>query len=183
MYQGNNPTALRSQQWLAESLVALMKEKPYAKITIKDIYQRADLSRQTFYNVFENKDETLRFYLDMLQRPLFLALKDQQDATMQDMIELFTVLLEKNKELVFILIDNHLETIMVEKCVDVIQSLSAYFSKTNPHTAAMPYLTALLSGAIVNVIIYWVREGMNISVHELNEIIQEFIARELARLT
>ena len=63
MYQGNNPTALQSQHWIADSLLMLMQEKPYAQITIQNICKRADLSRQTFYNMFDSKEEVLRFCL------------------------------------------------------------------------------------------------------------------------
>lgn len=51
MYRGNNVTAIQSQRWLGEALIDLMKEKAYSAITIADICKRADLSRQTFYNV------------------------------------------------------------------------------------------------------------------------------------
>ena len=37
MYEGNNPTALNSREWLINALLTLMKTKPYAKITVKDI--------------------------------------------------------------------------------------------------------------------------------------------------
>lgn len=63
MYQGNNATALRSQEWLCESLAKLMGVQPYASITIGAICKHADLSRQTFYNVFDSKEEVLRFCL------------------------------------------------------------------------------------------------------------------------
>ncbi len=36
--------------------------------------------------------KALRFYLDKLYRLPLLALKDREDTTMQDMVELFTVL-------------------------------------------------------------------------------------------
>lgn len=39
----------RTQRLLKESLVALMSEKPFKNITIKDITERADLNRGTFY--------------------------------------------------------------------------------------------------------------------------------------
>ena len=59
MYRGSNPTALQSQQWLTESLIALMEEKPFAQISVQELCRRADLSRQTFYNFFSSKEEIL----------------------------------------------------------------------------------------------------------------------------
>ena len=43
MYNGNNPTALKSQQWLTQTLLELMEEKPYEEISIRDICKKADL--------------------------------------------------------------------------------------------------------------------------------------------
>ena len=63
MYVGNNATAIRSQKWIVDSLLSLMEQKPYAEITVRDICKAADLSRQTFYNVFDSKDEVLCFRL------------------------------------------------------------------------------------------------------------------------
>ena len=64
MYEGKNPTALTSRGWLVEALLALMKTRPYSKITVKDICKQADLSRQTFYNFFDTKDDIIRFRID-----------------------------------------------------------------------------------------------------------------------
>ena len=63
MYVGNNATAIRSQKWIVDSLLSLMEQKSYAEITVRDICKSADLSRQTFYNVFDSKDEVLCFRL------------------------------------------------------------------------------------------------------------------------
>lgn len=54
MYNGKNPTAIQSREWLIQTLLSMMNEMPYSKITIKEICHRADLSRQTFYNFFNS---------------------------------------------------------------------------------------------------------------------------------
>ena len=62
MYSGTNPKALNSQRLLAEGLVSLMGEKDYYQISVFDICQSASLSRQTFYNFFNSKEEILYFF-------------------------------------------------------------------------------------------------------------------------
>jgi AcrR family transcriptional regulator len=45
----NNSQARRTQKWLREALLELMKEKAYSKITITELVEKADLSRYSLY--------------------------------------------------------------------------------------------------------------------------------------
>lgn len=49
----------RSKRMLGEALLALMQEKNYNAITIRDITDRADVGYMTFYRHYENKDALL----------------------------------------------------------------------------------------------------------------------------
>ena len=66
MYSGNNPSALRSMEWLRQALLQLLDEKKYSQLTIKEICRRADLSRQTFYQIFDSKDEIMQYHFSIL---------------------------------------------------------------------------------------------------------------------
>lgn len=46
---------------IADSLIQLIQECDYNKITVEKIVEHAGLSRSTFYNYFENKDELLEW--------------------------------------------------------------------------------------------------------------------------
>ena len=50
----------KTQQALNDALVALILEKGYDAITIKDITDRADVAHATFYRHYRDKDELLR---------------------------------------------------------------------------------------------------------------------------
>jgi len=56
----------RSQQWMINALLELMKNKNYRDITIVDIVNKAELGRRTFYRYFKTKDELLMLYCDVL---------------------------------------------------------------------------------------------------------------------
>ena len=64
MYEGCNKTALLSQSAIAEALLNLMKEKPYSRISVSEICKRAGVSRQTFYTLFESKDNVIAYELE-----------------------------------------------------------------------------------------------------------------------
>lgn len=47
---------------LLRALMELAREKPFGKITIHDICEKARVSRQTFYRHFENKQTAVQWY-------------------------------------------------------------------------------------------------------------------------
>jgi AcrR family transcriptional regulator len=49
----------RTERLLLDALGALMHEKPYDAIAVKEIFGRADVGRSTFYSHFHDKDELL----------------------------------------------------------------------------------------------------------------------------
>jgi len=49
----------KTQQQLGDALVALVLEKGYDAITIKDITDRADVAHATFYRYYRDRDELL----------------------------------------------------------------------------------------------------------------------------
>ena len=58
-----NPIALRSKNWIVESLFDLLAVKPLNRITISEIAENAELDRRTFYRHFTTKEEAISFYI------------------------------------------------------------------------------------------------------------------------
>ena len=63
MYCGNNKTALSSQRQIADALLGLLAEQAYAEISVSAICKRAQVSRQTFYSLFQSKENVMTFAL------------------------------------------------------------------------------------------------------------------------
>ncbi|MEO6096991.1 MAG: TetR/AcrR family transcriptional regulator, partial [Fibrobacteria bacterium] len=49
----------KTKKILSEALIALILEKGYEKVTIKDIIDKANVGRSTFYSHYESKDQLL----------------------------------------------------------------------------------------------------------------------------
>ena len=58
----NNRQVQRTKSWIFEALMILMDEKPYDKITVSDIVEKAGIARQTFYRNFNDKNEVFFEY-------------------------------------------------------------------------------------------------------------------------
>ena len=63
MYCGTNKTALQSQRQIAEAMMALIQQKPYAQITVSELCKAAGISRQTFYTLFTSRENVMVFTL------------------------------------------------------------------------------------------------------------------------
>jgi len=60
----HNRQVQRTKLWIFEALMLLMDEKPYDKITVSDIADKAGVARPTFYRNFDDKDEVVLEYLN-----------------------------------------------------------------------------------------------------------------------
>ena len=59
LYCGTNKTALASQEQIANTLLVLMKEKPYDEISVSELCRCAGISRQTFYSLYQSKENVV----------------------------------------------------------------------------------------------------------------------------
>lgn len=63
MYKGTNKTALCSQNNIADAFVRLLRENNYTSISVSGICKAAEVSRQTFYSLFESKENIILYEL------------------------------------------------------------------------------------------------------------------------
>jgi AcrR family transcriptional regulator len=58
-----NKQVERTKSWIFEAIMLLMDEKPYNKITVSDICEKAGVARPTFYYNYTDKDDVVFEYL------------------------------------------------------------------------------------------------------------------------
>lgn len=179
MYQGNNVTAIQSQQWLGEGLVRLMEQQSYAAITIGAICKEADLSRQTFYNVFGSKEEVLRFCLRQQYVKQFQRFTDQKVITVGEIVGAFAVVVAENQDLLRLMIENHLDSVLADEITQCVALFAGKFVKKEQNNDQLPYSEALLSGALGHLLVYWFRQEHPISLPQLTQLISDFLEGKL----
>jgi hypothetical protein len=75
-----NRQVQRTKSWIFEAVMLLMDEKPYYKITVSDIIEKAGIARQTFYRNYSNKDDVVFQYLaKIFNTELFTVGTDKKD--------------------------------------------------------------------------------------------------------
>ena len=54
-----NRQSERTKSWIFDAVMILMNEKPYNKITVSDITEKAGIARTTFYRNYKEKDDVV----------------------------------------------------------------------------------------------------------------------------
>ncbi|MDO4308730.1 MAG: TetR/AcrR family transcriptional regulator [Eubacteriales bacterium] len=175
MYEGNNPTALNSREWLVNALLTLMKTKSYPKITVKDICQKADLSRQTFYNFFETKDDIILFCIKRCYLEMIHSLKSKSSLSLSDITEELVKAFHKNQDMIHLIISQNLEHLLEYELASVIQIFAEQVSP-EIRNRSYKYGTAFLTGAIAHTVIYWFKDTQPISSEQLAELLTNILS-------
>jgi len=175
MYQGTNITAIQSQQWLCSSMLELMERKGYHSITIAMLCSHAGLSRQTFYNVFDSKEEVLRYCIRNQYESQFRRYADQINMTIEESVAVFVCVVENCYRLQSMMIKNNLEGIVLDEISRCITLFSDHFVKQEQKDSRFAYIQALLSGAMGNLLVYWMKQEAPIPMEELTQLAREFL--------
>ncbi|MCP3935528.1 MAG: TetR family transcriptional regulator [Actinomycetia bacterium] len=70
----------RTRDRLHVALMELFQEKPYDKITVSDLIDRADVGRSTFYAHYDTKDDLLLSGLEHLTADIERFMSDEPDS-------------------------------------------------------------------------------------------------------
>ena len=162
-----NPIALQSKNMYVS---ALLNEKPYNQISISELSDKADLSRRTFYRLFNSMDEILLFHIHSLWAKKSDELYNSSDKSYLHTSEFALHFWYEYKELTILLYRNGLVSIMQQFINEI--SLEIYHAqKANRKLAknpeALEYALSYSCGGILNIICTWAAKGMDKSPEEL----------------
>lgn len=156
----------------------LLSEKPYSAITVGDIIKRADVGRTTFYDNFETKDDLLRELCEGLFGHISAAASDltHEHGLMGDerTPSVFLHLLEHLKEddgRILRLLASDSGGIFARYFTESVEDLvSTKVSREWAQNAGVSFdfLVHQVSAGFVSLVQWWVREGCQTSLKDLN---------------
>ena len=171
MYDGDNPTAIKSMNWFADALIRLMSTMKYKDIIVRMLCKEADLSRQTFYNLFKDKDEVLLYYLESSAMEYFDETKFGGEIIVRNFVEAFSDYIDAHEDLLRNLAENHLELLLYQAITNDINEVARVYAKSYRNR----YGTAFLSGALTQIIICWIYDEERISADEITDVIEQIL--------
>ena len=145
-----------TQRILKESLLALLKQKPINKITVKEVCELAELNRATFYAHYSDcfalleqiENELLEAFQDSLK------LLDSFDVTA--LIEAIYAMVEKNEDACRVLIFQGASASDLQRMIDLARDESiAYWKQKLRHAtdAELEMLYTHLSNGLMHVVV------------------------------
>lgn len=179
-----NPITKRSKKSIVSAMMGLLHEKSFEKITIKEIMEKADMARRTFYGNFNSKDEIIQYYF----HDLFNSLRDrvqQEEALAPGKIAqtLFELALEDKENMLVAKKQGLMNMALVEKYSGDIASLFNRGLGTASNQIALNYAAVFYMGGVWRVLDQWLGEGAKDSPKKMAEMFQSMMGTPLFNVT
>ena len=163
--KNNQESNAITRECIELALISLMEKKAYADISIKDIVERAGVSRASYYRNYDSKEDILSGFIQSICKELSRAMMKYNAVTQNretwDALLLATESLAPKFKL--LLEAGFGETLTIE----FIKSMNASVDRSN---TALYYSNVYWAGAISAVISEWIRSGMDASKGQIAEI-------------
>lgn len=159
-----------TRESIEEALLVLMKEREYGEISVSELVKKAGISRAAYYKNYKSKEEVIQSLLKRraMQDVEIAQEKGRQGHSGDFWKSMFEQLLP-SAEVYQILCKNGLKGLLFETYNEMAMSYMNLIEKQNR------YYMLFFSGAISNVLIGWVENGMKESPEEMGKILDEMI--------
>jgi len=176
----NDRRTLRTREMIHEALLSLMLEKPYNKITVQHIIDRANIGRSTFYSHYETKDElladSLEFMLEMLNNHLNHDISKGRIIPARELFEH----IKEDSRFMKALVKAGSENLFFDKATsNWNKNISVYILSQIPEGKETAVPIPLLTGYICNTLIYllrwWINDKMKVSPVHMEQYFLELV--------
>lgn len=181
MKDKENPVALRSKAAYFQALLSLMEKKPYDEISISELCKAAGLSRQTFYQHYQSKNQVLEQHIDQLCEKFVGMVRYGDINTVQELAYTFFVYFRQHTAFVKLLMENDLTGILSRRFpVHMEQLFDALgFMKKEIPLYQKKYYFSFVTGALVEMLIRWINEKQRCMISELAVLANDMVSGKL----
>jgi AcrR family transcriptional regulator len=177
-----NPISAQSKEWIMASLLKLLSEKPYSKITITEIASAAQLARRTFYRNFDSKEDILDMYIQKLCDEYTNLLKEEKRLKIQIVAKVYFAFWNKHLDFLILMEKNDLLYMVLQKYNQYLPLIHKKFNDNKEeyqNNNTLEYVLAFSAGGFWNMLIKWVHEGAKKTPNEMAELINEILRSKL----
>lgn len=157
MYKGDNKSALTSQQLITDALITLLKSSSLSNISISKLCKEAQVSRQTFYTLFQSKENVIIHKLNDKHSLSFEKLTDKENVSLQDLCHCYSLYIRTNFDFLKLVIDNGLSQILFESFYYSLLSCKRTISER--FGADREYIASFAAGGFVSIATNYIKKG------------------------
>ncbi|WP_250675523.1 TetR/AcrR family transcriptional regulator (plasmid) [Paraclostridium ghonii] len=172
-----NIIALKSKMWITNSLLELMGKKDFTKISIKEIIDNADLTRQTFYRNFNSKEDVLYEYVSKLYKECFDKIDQLPNKNLKTILITYFEYWYKYKELLILARKSNFNYKFMDFYYPFMNEYFEKFIIKLPDNFDMKtdYIKHFLLGGLIQVKTYWAERNFLETPEELAELVLQSI--------
>ncbi len=173
----------KTKKILSESLIALILEKGFEKVTIQEIIDRANVGRSTFYTHYENKEQLLLAGPENLGVSLWGNTDGQKSHSSKEGLDFLPLFLHarenaalakamfgrKSGELFNGHLLNHLSEGIKEK-------FKSNFGKTKQDKLWLQYQSRSAAAAVLSLLVSWLEDDMPFAAEEIAKKCERVVA-------
>lgn len=163
----------QSRACIYTALRQLLDNKPFEKITISELTQKAGVGRATFYRNFASLEDVLMQQSEDTFDRFKQYLTSQQPKEMEGKLSLFFKFWRQHSELLETLVLAHRPGILNEAMDNLHkEQLDSVIDFQGLKPTQQKYLLAILRGMFTNILLQWIERGKKESPEQLGEMFQ-----------
>ncbi len=164
---------IRTRAELIQALHALIQEEPYARITVQDILERANVGRTTFYTHFYDKDDLL---VSAIPDDI-LGFDEESDSLIPSLVPIFSHAQENHSLFRALMGSDGITLIQKMGHEKTVQNWLKHIERLREKgfkAPSQPMVVAqYLTGAFMSLLKWWLDEKMPHSPEEMDTIFRE----------
>ena len=176
MYCGKNKTACATRRQTAEAFLILLKEEPYARISITQLCQAAGISRQTFYNLFQSKENVLVYTLEEDCCYSHPESQTDDESMLTDLADGFSQYIVRHADVIQTLVENDMTHIIRSMLYEGFMENECMAERFG--SAYWDYAANFTAGGLTGIAESYVRNGCCITQEKLARIIYALLSGE-----
>ena len=162
-----------TKKMIRTALIELMQEKPFSSITIKELCERADINRTTFYKHYGDQNTVLaEIEADLADRTAEYMKDVSRDAATVEIIEAFLRYVRQNAKLFHVLFcsGGEHDQQMLAYMQRVLKKLRSNLPEYGSEKQEKYILNFLMYGSF-HVLLTWIEQNFDISEKEAAQLI------------
>ncbi len=167
-----------TQESVFQALMLLLKEKPFDRLTITEITQKAGVSRPAFYRSYQTKEDILVLYCREEFQKLLVRVRNCEEHTKYGRIREFFRYFDEEHEFMEVIIQCQLTHVIYDTfCESMTEFFRDQTNQLEVSRAHGRYLPQYISSGVFRILIEWIRNGREESVDEMVDFMFEVTGR------